>query len=64
MVEKKVTPLTREERVDCIERGESELPLTMQTELLGLNRSSLSSQPRPPRAEDVVLKHGIDEIYT
>ncbi len=64
MAEKKVTPLTREERIAFIERAESELPLPMQTELLSLNRSSLYSQPRPPRAEEVQLKHRIDEIYT
>jgi putative transposase len=36
----------------------------MQTELLSLNRSSLYYQPCPPRAEEVQLKHHIDEIYT
>ena len=36
----------------------------MQTELLSLNRSSLYYQPRPPSAEEVQLKHRIDEIYT
>ena len=46
-----------------IERTESELPLTMQTELLSLSRTSLYYQPRPPSAEEVQLKHRIDEIY-
>ena len=64
MAEKKVTTLTREERVAFIERAESDLPLTMQTELLNLNRSSFYYQPRPARAEEVVLKHRIDEVYT
>src|SRR5205823_13848852 len=59
-----VTSLTREERMAFIERAESELPLTMQTELLSLNRSSLYYQPRPPSAEEVQIKHRIDEIYT
>jgi putative transposase len=36
----------------------------MQTELLSLSRSSLYDQPRPPRAEEVQLKHRIDEVYT
>lgn len=36
----------------------------MQTELLSLNRSSLYYQPRPARAEEVQLKHRIDEVYT
>ena len=64
MVEKKGTTLTREERVAFIERTEGELPLTMQTELLSLNRSSWYYQPRPPRAEEVQLTHRIDEVYT
>lgn len=64
MAEKKVTTLTRQERPAFIKRGESELPLTMQTELLHLNRSSLYYQPEPPRAEEVRLKHRIDELYT
>jgi len=36
----------------------------MQTELLSLSRSSLYYQPHPPRAEEVRLKHRIDEVYT
>ena len=64
MAEKKVTTLSREERIGFVERAESELPLTMQTELLSLNRSSLYYQPRPTRAEEVQLKHRIDEVYT
>lgn len=64
MAEKKVTTLTREERIAFVERAESDLPLTIQTELLSLNRSSLYYQPRPARAEEVQLKHRIDEVYT
>jgi len=64
LAEKKVTPLTREERLAFVERAGSDLPLTMQTELLSLNRSSIYYQPRPPRVEEVQLKHRIDEIYT
>jgi putative transposase len=36
----------------------------MQAKLLHLNRSSLYYQPRPPSAEEVALKHRIDEIFT
>jgi hypothetical protein len=36
----------------------------MQADLLGLSRASLYYQPRPPSAEEVRLKHRIDEIYT
>jgi putative transposase len=36
----------------------------VQAELLGVSRSSLYYQPRPFSAEEVALKHRIDEIYT
>ncbi len=36
----------------------------MQAELLSLNRSSLYYQPQPPSAQEVALKHRIDELYT
>jgi putative transposase len=29
-----------------------------------MSRSSLYYQPRPPSAEEIALKHRIDEIYT
>jgi putative transposase len=44
----------------CPER----LPLRVQAELLSLSRSSLYYQPGPPAAEEVAIKHRIDEIYT
>ncbi|HEX4206730.1 MAG TPA: IS3 family transposase [Ktedonobacteraceae bacterium] len=56
--------MTREERVGLIERTESELALSLQADLLGLSRASLYYQPRPPSAEEVRLKHRIDEVYT
>jgi len=56
--------LSREERVNLIERGERELPLSLQADLLGVSRASLYYQPRPPSVEEVRLKHRIDEIYT
>ena len=64
VAEKKVTTLSREERVGLIERAEGELPLSLQADLLSLSRASLYYQPRPPSAEEVRLKHRIDEIYT
>lgn len=42
----------------------SELTLTAQAELLGLNRSGLYYNPREPSEEEIRLKHRIDEIYT
>ena len=47
-----------------MERDESALPLSVQTELLSLSRASLYYQPVAPSAEEVALKHRIDEIYT
>ncbi len=35
-----------------------------QTQLLGLNRSGLYYQPKPPSLEELLLKRRIDEIYT
>ena len=40
------------------------LPLTVQTQLLGISRSSLYYRPRQPSAEEVALKQRIDTIYT
>lgn len=38
--------------------------MSVQAELLSLNRSSLYYQPIPPSAEEVALKHRIDKLYT
>lgn len=40
------------------------MSLALQAELLSLSRSSLYYRPVPPSAEEVALKHRIDEIYT
>ncbi len=47
-----------------IERDSTELPLSAQAELLGLSRASLYYRPVAPSAEEIALKHRIDEIYT
>src|SRR5512143_2924658 len=36
----------------------------MQADLLGLSRASLYYQPLPPSAEEIAIKHRIDELYT
>lgn len=64
MVEKKVGTLTRAERLALIERDATELPLSVQAELVGLNRTSLYYRPAPPAPEEVAIKHAIDRIYT
>lgn len=47
-----------------VERESGELPLTQQAELLSVSRSSLYYQPREPSAEEIAVKHRIDEMYT
>ncbi len=47
-----------------MERADPELPLTMQANLLSLNRAALYYRPTAPPAEEIALKHRIDEIYT
>ena len=47
-----------------IERAESELPISVQAELLSISRSSLYYRPASPSAGEVAVKHRIDEIYT
>lgn len=55
---------TREARIALLEWNRPELPLTVQAELLSLNRTSLYYKPVPPSPEEIRLKHRIDEIYT
>jgi putative transposase len=40
------------------------MPITSQAELLNLNRSGLYYRPLAPSAEEIALKHRIDELYT
>jgi putative transposase len=48
-----------------VERGVAcTLTLAIQADLLSLNRTGLYYRPVPPSAEEVALKHRIDEIYT
>ena len=46
-----------------LEPNSVELSLKAQAELVGLSRSSLYYRPLPPSAEEVAIKHRIDEIY-
>jgi putative transposase len=41
-----------------------DLTVKVQAELLSLSRTSLYYQPKDPPAEEIALKHRIDEIYT
>jgi len=47
-----------------LEYGNKELNLTGQTRLLSLNRTGIYYKSVPPDAEEVTIKHKIDEIYT
>ncbi len=47
-----------------VDHAAGALPLITQAELLSLSRSSLYYQPAPPSAEEIAIKHRIDEIYT
>lgn len=58
------TCLSRDERLGLVDRTHEELSLSMQTQLLGLNRTSLYYQPVQPSEEEVALKHRIDQLYT
>jgi putative transposase len=56
--------LSRTERLALVERDRSELTLQQQAQLLSLSRSSLYYQPVPPSAEEIAIKHRLDELYT
>ncbi len=56
--------MSRNERLALVERAAASLPLSAQAELLSLSRASLYYQPRAPSAQELAIKHRIDEIYT
>lgn len=47
-----------------IEQDHPELTVSVQAELLGLNRTGIYYQPVGPSEKEVAAKHRIDEIYT
>lgn len=56
--------MTRTERLALLDFNDPELSVRAQTRLLQVNRSHLYYKPRSPSAEELALKHRIDEIYT
>ena len=56
--------MSRTERLALVERDGGALSLQRQAELLSISRSSLYYQPVPITAEEIRLKHRIDEIFT
>lgn len=47
-----------------MDRDDRTVPLTVQADLLSLNRASLYYHPRSPRPDTVALYHRIEELYT
>lgn len=64
MAQKKIASLTREDRIALIDWDDPEFSLKFQTELLGLNRTSLYYKAKGPSPKEIQLKHRIDQIYT
>lgn len=60
-VKHRASTLTRSERLALVERGNGELTLTDQADLLSLGRRSY--QPVAPSAKKVAIKHAIDITY-
>ncbi len=63
-LKKKVGALPRAERMAMIERGEADLPLTIQAGLLELGYSSLYYRPTPRSLKHVVIHDAIRRLYT
>jgi putative transposase len=51
------------QRQELIERGNKDISITRQSELLGVSRSGIYYQPRGPSEPDKELMDAIDEIY-
>jgi len=50
--------------MDLLDMDVKELSLTVQADLLSLNRTSVYYKPVQPSPEEIAIKHRIDEIYT
>jgi putative transposase len=58
------TQLTRDQRVEMLDWGCTDYDLKQQARMLSLNRSGLYYQPVAVSAEEVAIKHKIDELHT
>lgn len=56
--------MNRTERLALVEWEQGELSLQQQAELLSVSRASLYYQPVAPSAEEIAIKHRLDELYT
>ncbi len=59
-----VSTLSRDKRLALIERQAADLSLAVQADLLSLSRASLYYRRKQPLAQEVTIKHRIDELYT
>ena len=59
-----VSTLPRASRVALIDREDGQLPLVAQADLLGVSRASLYYRRVAPAAEEIAIKHRIDEVFT
>lgn len=55
---------TVRQRRALVDMSGDELPVSVQAELLGLNRQGLYYRPVPPGENDLLIKKHIDKIYT
>ena len=58
------TNTSRNERMALAEFETQEIPISVQAELLGFNRTSLYYKPKMPSESDLAVKAAIDRIYT
>ena len=56
--------MNRTERLALVGRAGGELSLQQQANLLSVSRASLYYQPVAPSAEEIAIKHRLDELYT
>ena len=54
----------RNERLTLVEFQSRDIPVSVQADLLGINRTSLYYKPKPPSEADLTIKAAIDRIYT
>jgi putative transposase len=59
-----VSEHTRDERMSMIDLNHPGIPVSVQADLLGINRTSLYYKPVPVNEADMHLNRKIDEIYT
>ena len=61
---KLVFELSVQERKALVDKEDKQMTVTIQAELLGLNRSGLYYKAASPSSEDLCIKRMIDEVYT